>query len=85
MDKFEEIIARNSKNYEKTCVQDEKTLFSLQMNGYECKNAMREIASLAWDAGVNFGVDEIWCPERGLKNEQPTKEQFLNSIFNNHE
>lgn len=40
----EEILAKHSRNYKKTIERDEKTLYDLQLNGFEAINAMDEYA-----------------------------------------
>lgn len=41
----EEILVKYSKNYKKTVERDEKTLYHLQINGYEAMLMMSEYAS----------------------------------------
>lgn len=43
--------------------------------------AMKEVAGLAFDAGDIWHRDEHDYLERGIKNESPTKKQFLSQLF----
>ena len=44
--------------------------------------AMKEIASLSFDAGKEWAYGEINSSFNQCQNTDPTKEQFINNLFN---